>query len=101
MSARQAVEIGLVSEVVPRDKLEERVNELVQDLLTSGPDALANCKELIRRVPSMTFEEAKSYTARMIANLRISEEGQEGMAAFLEKRKPRWAQTLKPESEEE
>jgi methylglutaconyl-CoA hydratase len=38
----------------------------------------------------MSFEDAKEYTARMIANLRISEEGQEGMKAFLEKRKPAW-----------
>jgi len=39
----------------------------------------------------MSLEQAKEYTARMIAELRISPEGQEGMAAFLEKRKPRWA----------
>jgi methylglutaconyl-CoA hydratase len=90
----------LVNEVVPLDRLEERVNELVQHLLTSGPDAIANCKELIRRVPGMTFEEAKAYTARMIANLRVSDEGQEGMAAFFEKRKPRWAQGLKIKSED-
>jgi methylglutaconyl-CoA hydratase len=38
----------------------------------------------------MSFEEVKKYTARMIANLRVSEEGQEGMSAFLEKRKPEW-----------
>jgi len=38
----------------------------------------------------MSFEEVKEYTARMIANLRVSKEGQEGMAAFLEKRKPKW-----------
>jgi methylglutaconyl-CoA hydratase len=40
----------------------------------------------------MSLEEAREYTARIIAELRISPEGQEGMAAFLEKRKPRWAQ---------
>jgi len=101
MTAERAVEIGLINEAVPPNKLEQRVTELVYHLLTSGPDAIANCKELIRRVPSMTFEEAKVYTARMIANLRVSEEGQEGMAAFLEKRKPRWIQSFKPKSEEE
>jgi methylglutaconyl-CoA hydratase len=101
MTADRAADIGLVNEVVPRDKLEERVNELVQQLLTSGPDAIANCKELIRRVPSLTFEEAKAYTARMIANLRISDEGQEGMAAFLEKRKPRWVLNAKNEPDKE
>jgi methylglutaconyl-CoA hydratase len=100
MTADRAAEIGLVNEAVPLDRLEERVTELVHHLLTSGPDAIANCKELIRRVPSMTFEEAKGYTARMIANLRISAEGQEGMAAFLEKRKPRWARSSKVKSED-
>jgi methylglutaconyl-CoA hydratase len=88
--ARQAQEIGLVNEVVPRERLEGAVEDLVKLLLTSGPEALANCKELIFRVPQLSLEEAKEFTARMIADLRISEEGQEGMAAFLEKRKPKW-----------
>jgi methylglutaconyl-CoA hydratase len=90
ISALKAREIGLVNEVVPRDKLEETVEELIGLLLTSGPEALANCKDLIFQVPLMSLEEAKEFTARMIANLRTSEEGQEGMASFLEKRKPKW-----------
>jgi methylglutaconyl-CoA hydratase len=90
ISAQKAQEIGLVNQVVPREKLEETVDELVSLLLTSGPEALANCKELIFQVPQMGLEEVKEFTARMIANLRISEEGQEGMASFLEKRKPKW-----------
>jgi methylglutaconyl-CoA hydratase len=90
--AQKAQEIGLVNEVVPREKLEETVEELISLLLTSGPEALANCKELIFRVPQISLEEAKEFTARMIANLRISEEGQEGMASFLDKRKPKWSE---------
>ena len=43
----------------------------------------------------MRIEEAGEYTARMIADLRVSKEGQEGMAAFLEKRKPKWMEKLK------
>ncbi len=88
--ARKAQEIGLVNEVVPRTQLEHKVEDLVDLLLTSGPEALANCKELIFKVPQLNLEEAKEFTARMIANLRISDEGQEGMASFLEKRKPKW-----------
>ena len=88
--ARQAYEIGLVNEVVPQKQLESTVKDLVDLLLTSGPEAQANCKELIFRVPQLSLEEAKEFTARMIADLRISEEGQEGMASFLEKRKPKW-----------
>jgi len=90
ISARKALEIGLVNEVVPLDKLEETVQEIAELLLTSGPEAIAACKELITRTTRMSFEEVKKFTAEMIANLRISPEGQEGMAAFLEKRKPKW-----------
>lgn len=90
ISAQKGLEIGLVNRVVPLEKLEETVEELIQLLLTSGPEAIASCKELIQNVPHMSFEEVKRFTAEMIANLRISKEGQEGMAAFLEKRKPKW-----------
>lgn len=90
--AKKAEEIGLVNQVVARDKLEKTVEELIDLLLTSGPEALAKCKELIFQVPRMDLEEVKEYTARMIANLRISKEGQEGMASFLEKRKPEWSE---------
>jgi methylglutaconyl-CoA hydratase len=92
--AGRAHEIGLVDWVVPADKLDAKVEEITDLLLSSGPAAMARCKELLKRVPGMSFEEAKSYTSRMIAELRVSEEGQEGMAAFLEKRKPKWAENI-------
>lgn len=92
ISARKACDIGLVNEVVPFEELERKVEEICSLLLSSGPEALASCKELIQRVPAMSLEEAKTYTARMIAHLRVSQEGQEGMAAFLEKRKPSWTE---------
>jgi methylglutaconyl-CoA hydratase len=95
ISAQKALEIGLINEIVPKDKLEERVEELIEQFLASGPEAIASCKELILNVPRMSLEDVKEYTARMIANLRISEEGQEGMSAFLEKRKPRWTLSRK------
>jgi methylglutaconyl-CoA hydratase len=90
ISAKKALEIGLINEVVPLKRLKVTVDDTAKLLLSSGPDAIAACKELIHRVPEMSFNEVKKYTARMIANLRISEEGQEGMASFLEKRKPKW-----------
>ncbi|MGB8952116.1 MAG: enoyl-CoA hydratase/isomerase family protein [Candidatus Aminicenantales bacterium] len=88
--AGRALEIGLINGIVPADKLDDTVDEIIRSLLSSGPEALASCKELIQKVPGMSFEEAKKFTARMIADLRVSAEGQEGMAAFLEKRKPKW-----------
>ncbi|HUU38834.1 MAG TPA: enoyl-CoA hydratase/isomerase family protein [Candidatus Desulfaltia sp.] len=89
--ARRALEIGLVNKVVPDAALDDKVEEIVRLLLSSAPEAIAKCKELLRRVPGMSLEEAKGYTAEMIAGLRVSPEGQEGMASFLEKRKPSWA----------
>jgi methylglutaconyl-CoA hydratase len=89
--AQRACNIGLVNIVVPAEKLDEKVDEIARSLLSSGPEALARCKELLQRVPGMGFDEAKAFTARMIAELRVSREGQEGMSAFLEKRKPKWA----------
>jgi len=88
--ARRAAEIGLVDEVAASVDLDGRVDDIVGRLLSSGPEALASCKELLRRVPGMSFEDVKRFTAEMIAGLRVSREGQEGMAAFLEKRRPRW-----------
>jgi methylglutaconyl-CoA hydratase len=89
--ARRALELGLVNRVVPHAELDARTDALVALLLSSGPEAIVRSKELLQRVPGMTPAEARSYTAEVIARLRVSEEGQEGMAAFLEKRKPRWA----------
>jgi methylglutaconyl-CoA hydratase len=89
--ARRALEIRLVNKVVPPEELDGKVEEVIRLLLSSGPEAIARCKELLHKVPSLTFDEAKAYTAEMIARLRVSQEGQEGMAAFLEKRKPKWA----------
>ena len=64
---------------------------MIETLMTSGPDAMAACKKLIYTICNkMTFEEGIDYTARTIAELRASKEGQEGMASFLEKRKPNW-----------
>ena len=88
--ARRAFEVGLVNMVSPHPELEARTNALAGLLLSSGPEAIATSKELLQKVPGMSFEEARRFTAEVIARLRVSAEGQEGMAAFLEKRKPRW-----------
>ena len=91
LTAEKAMRFGLVNEVVPPERLDRAVEERVSQLLTSGPRALHTCKEILRQVPGMSFQEAKAYTAEIIASLRISQEGQEGMSAFLEKRKPNWS----------
>ena len=90
--ARRALEIGLVNIAVEPAELDRKVEEVVSSLVSSGPEALAKAKELLARIPGMSLDQAKRYTAEMIAGLRASAEGQEGMAAFLEKRKPKWSE---------
>jgi len=87
----RAREVGLVNILAGPGELEAKVGELAGMLITSGPEALANAKVLLTRVPGMSLDEAQRFTAEMIARLRTSSEGQEGMAAFLEKRRPPWA----------
>ena len=91
ISATEAARVGLVSEVVPPECLSARVDEIVADLLSAGREALRTCKELLARVPGLPLDEAGPLTAEMIARLRIGDEAQEGMAAFFEKRRPRFA----------
>jgi|SRR5215208_2755043 methylglutaconyl-CoA hydratase len=88
--AERAREIGLVNRVVSRDGLDEAVEEKVGELLLGGPIAQATMKGLLRRLETTEPMEAPGLTARVISELRTGEEGQEGLAAFIEKREPRW-----------
>jgi methylglutaconyl-CoA hydratase len=88
--AERAREIGLVHRVVSRDGLDEAVEEKVGELLEGGPVAQATIKGLLRRLETTEPMEAPGLTARVISELRTGEEGQEGLAAFLEKREPGW-----------
>lgn len=90
IKAPKALASGLVNQVVPMDELDSAVQTWIDQFLKNGPEALAVCKKLLELVPGMPLEEAKAFTADDIAKLRISPEGQEGMNAFLEKRKPNW-----------
>ena len=89
-SAARAAEMGLVNAVVPADQLDAAVGAKVKMILTGGPAALAAAKELIRGISERSLDENGPYTAEEISRLRTSDEGQEGMNAFLGKRKPRW-----------
>lgn len=92
MKAHRAHEVGLINKVVDDDALDAETDAVVEAILSSGPEAVAMAKRLISEVPGMTPEQFKPYTAEMIAKLRVSDEGQEGMDAFLNKRKPRWVE---------
>ena len=90
LDAERAREIGLVHRVVSREGLDKAVEERVGKLLQGGPVAQATIKALLRRLETTEPMEAPGLTARVISELRTGEEGQEGLAAFLEKREPRW-----------
>jgi methylglutaconyl-CoA hydratase len=89
-SAQRAKEIGLVHAVVPLAQLDAKVHEYVKEVLSAGPEGVAAAKGLIPKVWSRLAQDAMGITAESIAARRISAEGQEGMKAFLEKRKATW-----------
>ena len=89
-SAARAREIGLVHAVVPAPELDAKVAEYVREALSAGPEAVAVAKSLIAKVWPRDADAMEGVTARAIAVRRVSAEGQEGLKAFLEKRKPSW-----------
>ena len=90
ITATRAHSAGLVNEVVSLEEMDEAVQRWIHQFMKNGPEAMAVCKEFLEKVPGMPLKDAMTYTADGIAKLRISEEGQEGMNAFLEKRRPKW-----------
>ena len=84
----RAQRIGLVHRVA--DDLDAAVNDTIAQLKTSGPEAVRECKKLIDFVSSHDLVDAIPYTIEAIAARRVSEEGQRGMKAFLEKKKAPW-----------
>lgn len=89
-SAAQAREMGLVDEVVAVDGLDEAVEGWVRSALTTAPGAVAATKDLVDRVEGLSLAEAAEATTALIARLRVGAEGQAGMRAFLDKRRPPW-----------
>ncbi len=91
IKGKEAEHFRLVNKSLPAEELEQHVMSVIELLRTSGPKAMTQCKTLIYNICNIeTLDQARESTARMIAEIRASEEGQEGMAAFLEKRKPKW-----------
>ncbi len=91
INGKEAEHFRLVNKSLTASELDSYLSDLISLLKSSGPKAMTQCKTLIDQVSNkITLEEALGYTAKMIAEIRASEEGQEGMAAFLEKRKPKW-----------
>ena len=93
-TAKEAYRLGLVREVVDPDQLAVAVRALVDALLANGPGAVQAAKRLVTDLSGRLIDEALiEDTCERIAGIRVSEEGQDGLGAFLNKRSPRWLNT--------
>lgn len=89
--AQTARQLGLVSEVIDADKLDSAIEDIVTALLANGPIAIKHAKQLIFNISGKPIDTALiEQTCEVIAATRVSDEGQEGLNAFLEKRSPKW-----------
>jgi len=91
--ADKAMQLGLVDEVVEMDALPSAVENMILTLLSNSPQAMRQAKQLAFDVAYQDInEQLLSDTSERIARIRVSGEGQEGLSAFFEKRKPSWQQ---------
>ena len=88
--APEAVRMGLINAAVPADEIDSVIQEIVSDIKAGGPEAITAAKQLILQVPQMQVDEAFNWTSELSAKLFKSEEAQEGMRAYLDKRPPSW-----------
>ena len=88
--AKEAAHAGLINQVLQEMELESKVAELIQELLLGGPTSIAASKHLLHHLAAKELDASIPYTVEAIARARSSAEGQEGMQAFFEKRKPNW-----------
>jgi methylglutaconyl-CoA hydratase len=91
--AQRAREIGLVHAVVPAVELDAQIDRYLADILSSGPEAVADAKRLLREIWHRPPRDVQALMAESIAGRRASAEAQEGMRAFLEKRDASWKET--------
>jgi methylglutaconyl-CoA hydratase len=89
-AAPQALALGLIHEVTRSDALDAKVESIVREILLGGPKAVGAAKRLIRDVAGLPRDRAIEESIRVISGIRVSPEAQEGLGAFLEKRKPNW-----------
>lgn len=90
--AAAALRLGLVHHVVPAAELDAKVNERAGELLKGGPEAQKRIKTLLELYADSTWEEYRAALPRALAEARGSDEARDGLAAFFEKRRPRWLQ---------
>ncbi|MGI9490411.1 MAG: enoyl-CoA hydratase-related protein [Geminicoccaceae bacterium] len=90
LGAAEALTLGLVNEVVPRDQLDDAVVRWVDDILACAPLSLRAIKQVVQRTAHMQLEEAQGQRLPALIEALESEDGEEGVLAFREKRTPVW-----------
>ena len=90
VKAKMARKLGLFDDVVEPEDLDKVIDGLAKQIMTGGPQAVKECKRLAKVGSQMERAEFKKYCVKAIAKIRASDEGKEGVGAFLEKREPAW-----------
>jgi len=88
--ARRAYAVGLVEAIEEPAKLDAKISFYLDAVVAGGPHAVNAAKRLVREVAGRPVAEVRDKTVERIAGIRVSDEGQEGMRSFLERRKPKW-----------
>jgi methylglutaconyl-CoA hydratase len=90
IDAKRAHEIGLVERLVEHSDLDAALERVLDAIRSGGPKAVNAAKRLVREIEGRRIDEVVDLTVKRIAEVRVSDEGQEGLRAFLERRDPRW-----------
>jgi len=90
VDARRALAAGLIHDVAPRTELDAAVERAAREMIDGGPEAQARVKVLLDTLPALLPNEQRAFTVAAIAAARTGAEGQAGLTAFLEKRRPPW-----------
>jgi methylglutaconyl-CoA hydratase len=91
--AQHALSIGLVHQIVPSSELDSAVEKSLEELHTASPTAVTAAKRTLQAVQAASYEDTRAISARAISAQRVSAEGQEGLRAFLERRRPSWTES--------
>jgi enoyl-CoA hydratase/carnithine racemase len=90
IDAREALELGLVNHVVPREELDARVEEIAGKLVNKSPATIRLGRRAFYTMRDMEYEKALEYLSSMLAINTMAEDVAEGIASFMEKREPEW-----------
>ena len=89
-TAERALQIGLIHDVVENDKLYDRLDEVCKNIRSCSSLAVNTAKKFLRELKSLDFDGKQTLAAKTLAEIRVTDETQEGLKAFLEKRAPAW-----------